>query len=131
MMAAKLGVATVSFVGCIGDDGQGRMMRDAMDAVGINSTELVTATDGKATGVATILIGEVSCPAARATVARWSVRRIWAGVRSLAARRGLGCARTLLRPSRCCFGRSGAARPDLTPDGWLVTHTDHASCTTF
>ncbi|KAA0167310.1 hypothetical protein FNF28_02842 [Cafeteria roenbergensis] len=80
VMAAKLGVATVSFVGCIGDDGQGRMMRDAMEAVGIDSKELVTATDGKATGVATILIdasGEnciVVAPGANANVDEAFVR---------------------------------------------------------
>lgn len=70
VMAAKLGLAPVRFLGCVGDDAQGKMMREGMSSAGVDTEALATAEDDTPSGVAAILIGERSRAAASPTAMR-------------------------------------------------------------
>ncbi len=54
--AARLGAQTV-FIGCVGDDPFGALLRERLSAEGVDVSHLKTA-EGEPTGTATILVGE-------------------------------------------------------------------------
>ena len=87
--AARLAART-SFVGAVGDDDFGRGARSALEAEGIDVTELRTVSDA-ATGVAFILVdehGENSIAVAGGANAALTADQVSASLRRLAARRG-------------------------------------------
>ena len=87
--AARLGART-SFVGAVGDDDFGRGARSALEAEGIDVTELRTVSDA-ATGVAFILVdehGENSIAVAGGANAALTADQVSASLRRLAARPG-------------------------------------------
>ena len=87
--AARLGAAT-SFVGAVGDDDFGRSARSALEAEGIDVSELRTLGD-QATGVALILVdaaGENSIAVASGANGAVSHEQVTASISALAPRAG-------------------------------------------